>query len=133
MKIVEIKKDKKHTVKVSFDDGKAFNFDIDYWNSTCLRENDQLDDAALKRHLAESDYLRAKARGLWFLDRSDYSEKTLYQKIVAGGISGTAAAILPPRDSLIFTVSPTLFNLSRNATSSCLFGSGSSSRHGNAP
>ena len=92
MKIVEIKKDKKHTVKVSFDDGKAFNFDIDYWNSTCLRENDQLDDAALKRHLAESDYLRAKARGLWFLDRSDYSEKTLYQKIVAGGISGTAAA-----------------------------------------
>lgn len=92
MKIVEIKKDKKHTVKVSFDDGKAFNFDIDYWSSTCLRENDQIDDDTLKHHLAESDYLRAKARGLWFLDRSDYSEKTLYQKIVAGGISGTAAA-----------------------------------------
>ena len=30
MKIIEIKKDKKHTVKVSFDNGKTFNFDIDY-------------------------------------------------------------------------------------------------------
>ncbi len=92
MKIVEIKKDKKHTLRVSLDNGKAFNFDADYWSSTCLRENDQIDDDSLKQHLAESDYIRAKARGLWFLDRADYSEKTLYQKIVAGGISGTAAA-----------------------------------------
>lgn len=92
MKIVEIKKDKKHTVRVSLDNGKAFNFDSDYWSSTCLRENDQIDDDSLKQHLAESDYIRAKARGLWFLDRADYSEKTLYQKIVAGGISNAAAA-----------------------------------------
>ena len=92
MKIVEIKKDKKHTVKVSFDDGKAFNFDIDYWSSTCLRENDQIDNEVLISHLKESDYIRAKSRGLWFLDRADYSEKTLYEKIVAGGISNAAAA-----------------------------------------
>lgn len=92
MKIVEIKRDKKHTVKVSFDSGKAFNFDLDYWNSICLHENDCIDDEALKQHLKESDYIRAKSRGMWFLDRADYSEKTLYDKIVAGGISGTAAA-----------------------------------------
>ncbi|MBQ6885597.1 MAG: regulatory protein RecX [Clostridia bacterium] len=92
MKIVEIKRDKKHTVKVSFDDGRAYNFDIDYWNNICIRENDEIDDVTLNHHLKESDYIRAKARGIWFLDRSDYSEKTLYQKIVAGGISGTAAA-----------------------------------------
>lgn len=92
MKIVEIKKDKKHTVKVSFECGKAFNFDIDYWNGICLRENDQIDEDTLKFHLKESDYVRAKSRGMWFLDRADYSEKTLYEKIVAGGISHTAAA-----------------------------------------
>ena len=92
MKIVEIKKDKKHTVKVSFDSGKAFNFDIDYWNSICLKENDSIDEETLNYHLKESDYIRAKSRGLWFLDRSDYSEKTLYEKIVAGGISNVAAA-----------------------------------------
>ena len=92
MKIVETKRDKKHTVKVSFDNGKSFNFDLDYWNSICLRENDQIDEDSLNYHLTESDYIRAKSRGLWFLDRADYSEKTLYEKIVAGGISATAAA-----------------------------------------
>lgn len=92
MKIVEIKRDKKHTVKVSFNDGKHFNFDLDYWNSLCLHEQDELDDETLKFHLNESDYIRAKSRGMWFLDRADYSEKKLYEKIVAGSISNAAAA-----------------------------------------
>lgn len=92
MKIVEIKKDKKHTVKVTFDNGKAFNFDLDYWNGIYLKENDQIDEKTLNHHLKESDYVRAKARGIWFLEKSDYSEKTLYEKIVAGGISNAAAA-----------------------------------------
>ena len=92
MKIVEIKRDKKHTVKVSFDNGKAFNFDLDYWNTLCLHEDDEIADDNLTQHFKESDYIRAKARGMWFLDRADYSEKTLYQKIVEGGISQPAAA-----------------------------------------
>lgn len=92
MKITEIKKDKKHTVKVSFDCGKAFNFDLDYFNGICLHEGDQIDESQLNAHLKESDYIRAKSRGIWFLDRADYSEKTLYEKIVAGGISAAAAA-----------------------------------------
>lgn len=92
MKIVEIKRDKKHTVKVTFDNSKYFNFDLDYWNSICLHEQDEIDEQQLKNHLNESDYIRAKARGMWFLDRADYSEKALYEKIVAGGVSHTAAA-----------------------------------------
>lgn len=92
MNIVEIKKDKKHTVKVIFSDGKAVNFDLDYWNELCLREGDEVDEDTVNLHLKESDYIRAKSRGLWFLDRADYSEKTLYEKIVAGGISSAAAA-----------------------------------------
>ena len=92
MNIVEIKKDKKHTVKVSFNSGKYFNFDLDFWNSLCLHEEDSISEQDLKLYLAESDYIRAKSRGMWFLDRADYSEKTLYEKIVAGGISSSAAA-----------------------------------------
>ena len=92
MKILEIQRDKKHTVRVGFDNGKAFNFDLDYWNDICLHENDVLDESELNHHLKESDYIRAKSRGMWFLDRADYSEKKLYEKIVAGGISNTAAA-----------------------------------------
>ena len=92
MKITQVKKDKKHTVRVSFEQDRAFNFDLDYWNSICLREGDAIDEETLKYHLDESDYVRAKARGIWYLDRANYSEKTLYEKIVAGGISYTAAA-----------------------------------------
>lgn len=92
MKIISVQRDKKHTVKVTFDNGKFYNFDLDYWNSACLHENDFLDEAQLKNHLENSDYIRAKSRGMWFLDRSDYSEKTLYEKICAGGISSSAAA-----------------------------------------
>lgn len=92
MKIVEIKRDKKHTVKVSFENEKTFNFDLDYWNSICLHENDTINEVELNHHLQESEYIRAKSRGMWFLDRADYSEKTLYEKIVAGGISQAAAA-----------------------------------------
>lgn len=92
MQIVEIKRDKKHTVTVTFGCGKHFNFDLDYWTSLCLHEYDFVDDEQLKNYLKESDYIRAKNRGMWFLDRADYSEKKLYEKIVAGGISHTAAA-----------------------------------------
>ena len=92
MNIVEIKKDKKHTVKVTFDNKKSFNFDLDYWNSICLHEDDAIDEESLKHHVQESDYIRAKNRGMWFLDHADYSEKKLYEKIVAGGISNAAAA-----------------------------------------
>lgn len=92
MKIVEIKKEKNHTVKVSFTGGKYFNFDLDFWNSLCLHEEDSIGEHDLKYYLAESDYIRAKSRGMWFLDRADYSEKTLYEKIVAGGINPSAAA-----------------------------------------
>lgn len=92
MKILSVQRDKKHTVKVTFDNGKFYNFDLDYWNSACLHENDFLDELQLKNHLENSDYIRAKSRGMWFLDRSDYSEKILYEKICTGGISSSAAA-----------------------------------------
>ncbi len=92
MKIIEIKRDKKHTVKVSFDNQKSFNFDLDYWANACLHENDEISEEQLSVHLKESDYIRAKSRGMWFLDRADYSEKKLYEKIYAGGISAAAAA-----------------------------------------
>ncbi len=92
MKIVEIKKDKKHTVQVSFDTGKSVHLDLGYFDEICLREEDDIDEEILRYHLEESDYIRAKSRGMWFLDRADYSEKTLYEKIVAGGISSAAAA-----------------------------------------
>ena len=92
MIITSVEKDKKHTVRVEFDNSQSVLFDSDYWHSVCLQSGDKISEEALKKYLSESEYIRAKSRALWFLDRADHSEKSLYEKIIRGGISKGAAA-----------------------------------------
>lgn len=92
MIITAVKRDKNHTVKVELDCSQSVKIDLDYWNELCLREGDALSEEKLTEHIKESEYIRAKNRAMWFLDRADHSEKSLYEKIVKGGISATAAA-----------------------------------------
>lgn len=92
MTITAVKRDKNHTVKVDFDNAQSVRIDIDYWAALCLHEGDTLTEEKLTEYLKESEYIRAKSRGLWFLDRADHSEKSLYEKIVRGGILPEAAA-----------------------------------------
>ncbi len=40
----------------------------------------------------QSDYVRAKSRALWYLDRMDYSEKGLYDKLVLKGFDKKAVS-----------------------------------------
>lgn len=92
MKITSVKKDKNHTVKVDFDGAESVRIDTDFWQSLCLHCGDTVSPEMLEEYLKESEYIRAKSRALWFLDRADCSEKALFDKIVRGGISKTAAA-----------------------------------------
>lgn len=92
MEIVAIKKDKGHTVRLEFSGGKTVNLDSDYVNELCLRVGSNVTDGQLTEYIKESEYIRAKSRGMWFLDRADHSEKSLYEKIIKGGISPSAAA-----------------------------------------
>ena len=92
MKITAIKKDKSHTVRFEFDDGSFVKLDADYANEICLHVGNNVEKEKLTELVKESEYIRAKSRGIWFLDRADHSEKSLYEKIVKGGISGSAAA-----------------------------------------
>lgn len=92
MIITTVKRDKNHTVRVELDSSQSVRIDLDYWNGLCLREGDTLSGEKLTEIVKESEYIRAKSRGMWFLDRADHSEKSLYEKIVKGGISATAAA-----------------------------------------
>lgn len=91
MKITEIKPQKGHLFKITADE-KEFFLDRDYLNESGLKVGSQLDGAEIKEHIKKSEYVRAKSRALWFLDRADRSEKTLFTKIVEGNISPTAAA-----------------------------------------
>lgn len=92
MEIVSIKKDKGHTVRLEMSDGSSAGLDADYAGELCLHTGDRLTPEKLSEHLRQSEYVRAKSRGMWFLDRADYSERSLYEKIVKGGISPEAAA-----------------------------------------
>lgn len=92
MEITAIKKDKNHTVRLDFQDGSSVKLDADYANELCLHVGDSITAERLSEYSKESEYVRAKSRGMWFLDRADHSEKSLYEKIVKGGISPTAAA-----------------------------------------
>lgn len=92
MEITEIKREKKHLTKVVFDTQKSVLLDSDYLNELCLAVGDTVTERELDEFIKQSEYIRAKSRALWFLDRADHSEKALYEKIIRGGISANAAA-----------------------------------------
>ncbi len=81
MIITEIKRDKKHTVRITLNSGKIFFIDSDYFYETGLKAGDSLSDEQLQNILKESDYVRAKSKAIWLLDRADRSEKNLYNKL----------------------------------------------------
>ncbi len=92
MQIVTLKKDKLHLTKVILDDGKEALIDNDVCADRCLKVGDSLIESSLEELLAESDYVRAKSRAVWYLDRADHTEKGLYDKLIRGGFKKESAA-----------------------------------------
>lgn len=92
MTVVEIKRDKNHRAKITCSGGTVFYLDLDYLKQVPLHENDLLTAGQIKEHIEASEYIRAKSRAMWFLDRADHSEKALYDKLIRGGIAPAACA-----------------------------------------
>lgn len=90
MQIKTVTPKKGHLVEVETEE-KTFFIERDYAYEVGLKPGLSLEESQVEALLYESDYRRAKSRALWFLDRADRSEKVLCEKIVAGGISKTAA------------------------------------------
>ena len=83
MVITEIKKDKLHLMRVFLSDGNEVLIDKDVCNEKCLKKGMELD--GLEEIIFESDYRRAKSRAIWYLDRTDHTEKALYDKLLRAG------------------------------------------------
>lgn len=92
MQITEISRHKKHLVKVKLDSGREFYLDSDFAAQSAIKTGREVDEATVCEWLRESDYVRAKSRALWFLDRADHSEKALYEKLLRADISPEACA-----------------------------------------
>lgn len=92
MFIFEIKKDKKHLSKIVLSNGEELLIDSDLCIEKGLSVNDETDAEFVKQLKEESEFKRAKSRALWHLDRMDYTENALYQKLTRAGFDKKTSA-----------------------------------------
>ncbi|MBQ9769746.1 MAG: regulatory protein RecX [Clostridia bacterium] len=83
MKILSIKSGKKHLDHIILEDGTEICLDKDVVEAKKLCPG--FDITEPEELVFESDYARAKSRALWYLSRSDHSEKALRDKLIAAG------------------------------------------------
>ena len=92
MKICEIKPAKLHFNEVYLSNGEKVLLDKDVCAENSLMSDMEIDPDFLEELRFKSDYVRAKSRALWYLDRMDYSEKALYEKLVQKGFDKKASS-----------------------------------------
>ena len=92
MKICEIKPAKLHFNEVYLSNGENVLLDKDVCAENSLMSDMEIDPDFLEELKLKSDYVRAKSRALWYLDRMDYSEKALYEKLVQKGFDKKASS-----------------------------------------
>lgn len=92
MIISELKKDKKHLTRVCFIGGEEILLDNDVCLENSLCADIELDMEQIKELKHTSDFKRAKSRALWYLDRMDYTEKVLFEKLIKAGFGKKISA-----------------------------------------
>ena len=97
MKVTALQKEKKHLMRITFEDGCELLLDIDICAENAICEGLEIGEEDIKRLSFESDYHRAKSRALWYLDRMDHTEKALYSKLLRAGFEKKASAAVIAR------------------------------------
>lgn len=96
MQITEIKRRRGHLCEIVCDNGEAVLLDSDLVAEKALDIGDELSADTIKKLKGESDYRRAVSRSIWYIERGDLSEKSLYGKLKKAGFSDvtTKAAVV---------------------------------------
>ncbi|MBO5020674.1 MAG: RecX family transcriptional regulator [Clostridia bacterium] len=97
MKVTAIKPDKKHLTKLLLDEDSEIFIDNDVFCESGITIGSHITEEELKKLKYESDLRRAKSRALWYLDRMDYTEKALYEKLIKAGFGKRASAAVIAR------------------------------------
>lgn len=92
MQIIAIKKEKQHLSRIVLDNGEEVLLDNDICSDNSLKIGVELTVLNLEQLISISNYARAKSRALWYLDRSDITEKALFEKLVRAGFEKRASA-----------------------------------------
>ena len=91
MRIVEIKKQKKHLCEIVFHTGETLLLDSDYCAEQGFNTDTEVSEADAKKHFSASEYRRALSRGMWYLGQSSFSEKKMREKLKAAGFGFDSA------------------------------------------
>lgn len=97
MTVTSVSKEKKHLMLLTFDDGSQISVDTDAVVNNAIGIGTELDEEEIENLKYESDYERAKSRALWYLDRSDHTAKSMYDKLVKAGFDRKASAAVIAR------------------------------------
>lgn len=92
MQILNIQRDKLHLMKITLSGGEEVFIDNDVCASNYLKKGDELSEERLNGLIFESQYVRAKSRAVWYLDRKDRTSKELYNKLCLSGFDKKACA-----------------------------------------
>lgn len=92
MQITALKREKQHLTRVILDNGEEILLDNDIFSENALKIGTELSPERLTELISDSQYVRAKSRALWYLDRSDATEKGLYEKLTRAGFDKKASA-----------------------------------------
>lgn len=92
MIITALSRDKQHLTRITLSDGAEILIDNDVCVENSIYEGMETEPEFIKELKFSSDYKRAKSRALWYLDRMDYTEKALSEKLNKAGFSKRAVA-----------------------------------------
>ena len=97
MIVKAIARDKKHLTRIFLSDDSEFLLDNDILGESSVSVGCSITEEEISQLKYSSDYKRAKNRALWYLDRMDYTEKALFEKLVKAGFSKKASAAVMAR------------------------------------
>ena len=89
--VLSVSPPKRHQSTVTFSDGTVLELDSDYLLTASIFEGEQMEESEIENHRAASDFVRARSRALWYLSRSDHSEKALLDKLKRAGFKKETA------------------------------------------
>ncbi len=89
MRVTALKSGRKQITAVTLEDGSELLLDTELLIIENIKVGSDIENT--EELIYKSDFKRAKSRALWYLSRSDHSEKALYDKLVRGGFSEQAS------------------------------------------
>lgn len=85
MKIINIKRTKKHSAVLEFDTGFNLEADITAIEESHIHKDDELSEEDIENLKNFSEYQKAKSRALWLIDYAEQTERGLLEKLERAG------------------------------------------------